>query len=226
MASKNHPFFSIDISIYFVNISNTNNQNNMENIKKTVNFLFELCGAKTTPRTGWQRIGIKSPESLADHSALSGQIAYILAALEGANPDRAASLAIFHDTAELRTGDQSWVSRIYSGNENQKEKAQNDQINGLSVAGQIKAVFDELKECQTKEAQVAWDADFLDMAIQSKYYVANGNKKAKLWLESIADVFKTESGKQIFDAVKDAGIEDWWMELEPIKEKFNRLKRE
>jgi len=56
----------------------------MENIKKIVNLLIELAGAKTAPRTGWQRIGIKSPESLADHAALSGQIAYILAAMEGA----------------------------------------------------------------------------------------------------------------------------------------------
>jgi putative hydrolase of HD superfamily len=196
----------------------------MENIKRVVNFLFELAGAKTTARTGWQRIGIKTPESLADHCALSGQIAYILATMEGANPDRATALAIFHDTAELRLGDQNWVARIYSDNENQKEKAQNDQIDGTSGTPQIEAIFDELKECKTKEAQIAWDADFLDMAIQAKYYVANGNDKANLWFESIADAFKTESAKEIYVAIKNAGIEDWWMELPLIKAKFDKLR--
>ena len=196
----------------------------MENIQKMVNFLFELAGAKTTARTGWQRIGVKVPESMADHCALSGQIAFVLATMEGANAERAAALAIFHDTAELRLGDANWVARVYLDHENVKERAQNDQIDGVSAAPQLKAIFDELKDCKTKEAQIAWDADSLDMAIQAKYYIANGNKKAELWIESIAGAFKTESAKQIFAAIKNSGIEDWWMELEPIKKKFNRLR--
>lgn len=196
----------------------------MENIKKVANFLFELAGAKTTPRTGWHRIGINLSESLADHSALSGQIAYILAAMEGANPDHAVALAIFHDTAELRLGDANWVARIYNDHKNQKERAQSDQINGMSVAPKMKAIFEELKDCKTKEAQIAWDADSLDMAIQAKYYAENGNKKALLWIESIGNAFKTDSAKQIFAAIKNAGIEDWWMDLDPIKEKFGQLR--
>jgi|GEM_PF-1645438 len=59
------------------------------------------------------------------------------------------------------------------------------------------------------------------MAIQAKCYITNGNKKAKLWLESIGDVFKTDSAKDLFAAIKDADIEDWWMELESIKKKFD-----
>ena len=109
--------------------------------KKIVSFLFELAGGKTTPRTGWQRIGIKLPESLADHSALSGQIAYILALMEDANPDRAAALALFHDTAELRSGEQNWVSRIYSNHDNQKEKILKNQLSGLPGAGQLAGAF-------------------------------------------------------------------------------------
>jgi len=196
----------------------------MDNIKKIVNFLYELAGAKTTPRTGWQRIGIKFPESLADHSALSGQIAYILALMEGANPDRAAALAIFHDTAELRIGDHNWVTRIYSGHEAMKGKATNDQVSGLPFGGKFKSIFDEMEERKTKESLVAWDADFLDMAIQSKIYAENGNKKALLWLESIKDAFATESAKEIFSALESSGIEDWWMELESIRKKFDSLR--
>jgi len=192
----------------------------MKNTKNIANFLIELAGAKTAPRTGWQRIGIKSPESLADHAALSGQIAYVLAAMEGANPDRAAALAIFCDVAQLRAGDQNWVNRIYSDYENEKEKAQNDQLDGLPVAGRMKDIFNEIKECKTKEAIIAKDADFLDMAIQAKYYIANGNKKAGLWIESIKNVFRTDSAKEIFESLKSANIEDWWMDLEPIKKKF------
>ena len=192
--------------------------------KKIVNFLFELAGAKTTPRSGWQRIGIKSPESLADHRALAGQIAYVLASMEGANADRAAALALFGDLVTLRTGEDNWVSRIYRGAGKDEEAAIGGQLAGLSFGGQLGSLVAELKEGKTREAVIARDADYLDRAIQAKYYADNGNKKALLWLESASDDFQTDSAKTIFVAVRDGGIEDWWMELDPIKKKFASLR--
>jgi putative hydrolase of HD superfamily len=40
-------------------------------------------------------------------------LAWILAGLEGANHDRAATLALSHDSQEFRTGDLDHVGRIY-----------------------------------------------------------------------------------------------------------------
>jgi len=187
--------------------------------------MMELAGAKTTARTGWQRIGIKTPESLADHSALSGQIAYVLALMEGANADRAAALSLFHDQAELRIGDANWVARTYIDHESMKVAAIGDQINGLPIAAGLSSLQDELKAGQSKEAVIAYDADWIDMAIQSKYYADAGNKKALLWLESIQDNIRTESGKEILAAIKNTGIEDWWMEMDSIKKKFEELRK-
>jgi putative hydrolase of HD superfamily len=195
----------------------------MEN-KKIVDFLFELAGAKTTPRSGWQRIGIKVPESLADHRALAGQIAYVLASMEGANADHSVALALFGDLVTLRIGEDNWVSRIYRGAGKDEEAAIGDQMAGLSFGGQLGSLVAELKEGATREAVIARDADYLDRAIQAKYYADNGNKKALLWLESAGDSFQTDSAKTIFAAVKDSGIEDWWMELEPMKKKFASLR--
>lgn len=192
----------------------------MDNYKKILNFIFELTSAKTTSRTGWQRIGIKVPESLADHSALSGQIAYVLAPMEGANPDRSAVLALFHDLAESRLGDANWVARIYTDYENKKETVISDQLRDLPVKNHLESLARELKEKKTKEAQVAWDADFLDMAVQSKYYTENGNQKARLWFESVKNEFTTASAKKLYSMIESGGIDDWWMELEPIKKKF------
>jgi 5'-deoxynucleotidase YfbR-like HD superfamily hydrolase len=95
-----------------------------------------------------------------------------------------------------------------------------DQLSGLPIARQFKEVFEELNEGKTKEAIIAGDADLLDMAIQSKIYAENGNKKAALWSESIKNKFATRSAKEIFSALEAAGSEDWWMELEAIKNKF------
>ncbi|MCU0652632.1 MAG: HD domain-containing protein [Candidatus Pacebacteria bacterium] len=194
----------------------------MDNIKKIANFLFELAGAKTTARTGWQRIGIKVPESLADHAGVSGQIAYVLALMEDADPDRAAALSLFHDTAELRLGDANWVARVYTDYENKKERAVADQLRDLPVGEQMKSVFDELKEMKTKEARVAQDADFLDMAIQSRYYSENGNQKAALWYESIDGYFSTKSAQDLYVLIGKAGMEEWWMEIDAIRKKFRK----
>lgn len=196
----------------------------MENLKKIVNFLFELCGAKTICRSGWQRIGIKDPESLADHALLSAQIAYILALMEKADPDRAASLALFADRARTRTGDANWVSRIYSPQSESEEKAADSQVSGLPIAEQMSSIFQELKDQKTKEAIVARDADYLDLAIQSKYYADDGNKKALLYLESAGADLKTESARNIFTVIKETGIEEWWMEMEEIKKKFEKIR--
>lgn len=81
--------------------------------KKIANFVFELNEAKRTPRSGWHRTGIKNAESLAEHSAVCAQIAFLLGEMESVNAEHCALLALFHDIGEIRTGDEDWVSRIY-----------------------------------------------------------------------------------------------------------------
>lgn len=68
---------------------------------------------KRAPRTGWFLAGVENPESVAEHSFLTALIAYSLALLEGADPHRTATLALFHDTGESRTGDIPSVGRAY-----------------------------------------------------------------------------------------------------------------
>ena len=144
--------------------------------------------------------------------------------MEGANPDRAAALSLFHDTAELRLGDANWVARNYTDHENMKDKVLNDQLAGLPMMGGLKNIFDELKGLGTKEAIIALDADSLDMAIQSKYYFENGNKKSGLWFEGIKNSLRTNSAKEVYALLENTGIEEWWMELESIKKKFDSLR--
>lgn len=56
-------------------------------------------------RAGWWHAGVRDPESVAEHPARVAQPAALLAAEEGGNPERAACLALWHDTQETRTGD-------------------------------------------------------------------------------------------------------------------------
>src|SRR5438045_2773079 len=68
-------------------------------------FGFELGILKRMRRAGWWQAGVRDPESVAEHTARVAQLAGLLATEEGADPARAAYLALWHDTQETRTGD-------------------------------------------------------------------------------------------------------------------------
>src|SRR5690242_21398926 len=68
-------------------------------------FGYELGLLKRVRRSGWWHAGVRDPESVGEHSLRAAQLAALLAAEEGASPERAAFLALWHDTQETRTGD-------------------------------------------------------------------------------------------------------------------------
>ena len=187
----------------------------MDMFKRIADFLFELNEQKRSPRSGWQRIGIKSPESLAEHTAACAQIAYVLAAMEGANPDHAAALALFHDASEVREGDHNWITRIYRGT-NGKAGAALAQIEGLPMSANLAAAFQELEDGKTKEAIVVHDADFLDLALQAKVYEQSGCRSALFFINGMRDSLKTDSAKKILAAIEQSNIQDWWLAIPEI----------
>ena len=65
-------------------------------------FVYELGLLKRIRRSGWWHAGVRDPESVAEHTMRVAQLAAIIAAEEGANPERAAFLAIWHDSQETR----------------------------------------------------------------------------------------------------------------------------
>ena len=77
-------------------------------LEETVRLAHEWGALKQLPRTGWTRAGIHQPETVAAHTARTAMLAWVLAGLEGVDQDRAATLALFHDSQESRTGDRSF----------------------------------------------------------------------------------------------------------------------
>lgn len=185
--------------------------------KKIVNFLFELNEAKRTPRSGWHRTGIKNAESLAEHSAVCAQIAFLLGEMEGANAEHCALLALFHDVGEVRTGDEDWISRIYKNKNDSEGKAFLAQSADLPMGGKLKSFFDEIKKQKTKEAIIAKDADLLELAVQAKFYTQSGYGSAALFIDGMRDNLKTESAKKLLVEIEKSKIEDWWMAIPEIR---------
>ncbi len=200
----------------------------MDDIKKIADFLFELNESKRTLRHGWHRMGVKCPESVAEHTAATAQIAFILTRLENADAGRAVLLALFHDIGEVRSGDDDWVSKIYHDKNSAEAKAYAAQIKSLPVADELEMIGREMKEQKTREAMVAKDADLLELAVQAKVYADSGYRGAPLYIEGMRGNLKTGSAKKILAGIEKGHLEDWWLaipEIAAVAEKIFKRKR-
>lgn len=175
-----------------------------------VNLIFELGQLRLEPRKGWHRIGIR-PENVAEHSLRAAQLAYILAVMEEhPNPHHAASLAVFHDMAETRTGDPDRVAKRYSKSD--QEGAARDQTEGLGELGKsVLSMWKEVEEAKTAAGKIAKDADRLEMAFTAKELLERGHGRAEKWMESVAEMFETDSARRLFDALQNGDPDEWWL---------------
>jgi putative hydrolase of HD superfamily len=182
----------------------------MDEYAAVANLLYEVGLLKRYKRTGWQIAGVPDPESVADHTARTAMIAAVVAALEGHDPQRAAFLALWHDTQETRTMDIPYVGRTVLEATPNVEITES-QVDGTPapVASMIKAAVAEYETRESPESACAKDADRLDCLFQALEYRASGNGNMRSWIESSLSGLNTASAKRIADAALHASPLDW-----------------
>src|SRR5579883_3517770 len=100
----------------------------MDDIAK---YTYEIGHLKRVKRSGWWIAGITDPESVAEHTARTAMLGYLLASLAGADPMKTATICLFHDTAETRIGDLHRVARRYLDADKAEEQAFSEQVERL-----------------------------------------------------------------------------------------------
>lgn len=185
-----------------------------DDIEATAAFLAEAGHLKNTDRAGWKLAGIRDPESVAEHSFRVGVIAYVLARLEGANADRAAALALFHDLPETRIADIPSVGKRYVSAVPPDDVIK-DQTAGLPevVAQPIRALIAEFEAKETPEARCAKDADKIECLLQAREYQARGNQLVQPWVDTMLAAVRTESGKRLAEAAASQPVDAWWHDI-------------
>ncbi|MGH3694765.1 MAG: HD domain-containing protein [Pseudonocardiaceae bacterium] len=175
--------------------------NSDEQDAAVASFAFELGVLKRMRRTGWWHLGVRDPESVAEHSLRVAQLASIIAAIEGAEPGRAALLAIWHDSPETRTGDIPHTAGPYL-DERSPEVITADQTAALPDTARktVQESVIEYEAQQTAEARCAKDADKLECLIQAIEYQNAGYAKAQGWIESSRADLHTDAARRIADA--------------------------
>jgi putative hydrolase of HD superfamily len=164
-------------------------------------FAYELGVLKRMRRTGWWHVGVRDPESVAEHSLRVAQLAGLLAAEEGADPARASYLALWHDTQETRTGDLPHTAYSYVDKPDAR-RITADQTEGLPQAAQdsVRHAVDEFETASTAEARCAKDADKLEMLLQALEYRDLGVRRVDGWIESAHQSLKTQTAKRVAEA--------------------------
>ncbi|HEU5156576.1 MAG TPA: HD domain-containing protein [Streptosporangiaceae bacterium] len=181
-----------------------------DDLERLTGYLYEMGLLKRYRRTGWFILGVGDPESVADHSFRAAIIAAALAALEGANPERAALLSLFHDSQESRLTDLPYVSRPYVSKA-PNEEVTAEQMRGLpeEVASVVERAVGEYEEHASIEARCAHDADKLDCLLQAVEYREHGYRNAQPWIDSSLAQLQTVHGKRLAEEVQRTGSLDW-----------------
>ena len=173
-------------------------------------FLFELGYLKTLPRAGWLRLGIPLPESVAAHSFRVGILGMVLASLEGADPNRAAALATFHDAHETRVGDVPATGRAYITTAKPEAITAHQAARLPDDMGKLfQDLTAEYEAAQTLEARCARDADKIETMLQAIEYGEQGYK-TEPWVRTSVESLRTDSAKQLAQAINAADPAEWW----------------
>ena len=183
-----------------------------------VSFAYEAGQLKKLPRAGWLLTGINNPESVADHSFRVAVLAYLIAVQEGANPERAATLGLFHDFPETRIGDVPSVGKPYVRTAD-PNKVITDQTAALpaDLARHITALIAEHESAKTPDATLesrcSRDADKVDCLMQAREYQAQGNQLVQPWIDSMVPAVSTRTGMALVKAAQDLSPSIWWGEF-------------
>jgi putative hydrolase of HD superfamily len=181
-------------------------------MKNLAHFLFEVGMLKRTPRTGFQFLG-SGAESVTEHSFRTAVIGYTLAQLDGrVDAARVMQLCLFHDLPEARLGDLNYVNKKYvQANE---QKAIDDLAATLPFGADYRATLAEFMAAESAEAQIAHDADQLEMILALKEYKDLGNRNADEWFPFSLKRLRTDAARRLAATIWETDSSRWWFEGE------------
>ena len=187
--------------------------------RKLINFIEEAGMLKRVKRSGWWVLGIKNPESVAEHSFRCAVLGYILARMEKIPPYKAMLMALFNDIHEARINDLHKMAQRYIRFKNAEDEAFKEQIDPLPkvLKNELKNMHSEYRKQSTKESIIARDADILECLIQAKEYEEHGYTEAVKFMKKAPAALRTKSAKALWSLAKKMKLNEWWERLSAFK---------
>jgi len=146
-----------------------------------VEFFKKSGQLKKISRSGWIRVGIKSPESVADHTFRTALLCMIFSSLEGLDELKMLQMALIHDLPEVITGDLTPSEKVIADRKGE-ENAMKSLLSLLpkEVRGKYIEVWHEYAAGKTDEARAVKQLEKLEMGLQAREYEDAGVAKESL----------------------------------------------
>jgi putative hydrolase of HD superfamily len=181
----------------------------MSEFHKIVNLFNEMGMLSLIPRSGFAFLG-SGHQSVAEHSFRVSLIAYVLARLspQTLNIHKLVMMCLLHDLPEARIGDLNYVQKKYVLP--QLNIALDDIASGSFLGPEIVDLIKEFEQGTSLEAQLAHDADQLELLLVLKREGEIGNMRAKEWISNLLKRVQTEVGKQVAEVICETPSDAWW----------------
>lgn len=191
------------------------NKKSKLNINQEIfDYISEVGNLMFMPRSH-NRSLLNTFDTVASHAFHVGIIAYCLTRMEKLTHEdgiKALSMGVFHDNAEMRTGDLDFIAKNYATTD--ETKAIKDQLKNLPFGADLIKIFEEYEERKTLISKCAKDADSLEQMYQEWVLMHTGNTMAKRWFEGSTinriPYLRTKSAKLIAKIMLKRHPHQWW----------------
>lgn len=168
-------------------------------------FFAAAAGLKSVPRQGWMdKLGMHSPESVADHSYMVALMSSVLAAGSGVDASRAVRMALLHDLAESRIGDLV-PGQVPDDRKREMEDGAMRQILAdlpEPARSYCQDAWDDFQRGESAEAVFVREVDKLEMALQAVAYARDGaGRDVTPFLDSAREVIRDGPLRDVLDQV-------------------------
>lgn len=179
-------------------------------MRNIVDLLYEIEMLSHIPRSGFAFLG-SGKQSVAEHSFCVALVAHVLAKLtpEPIDHDKLMMLCLFHDLPESRIGDLNYVQKKYVQANLQKALA--DIEKGSPLGSEIVNWIKEYEEETTIEAQLAHDADQIELLLMLKKEGEMGNPRCEKWIDNTIKRIKTPAAKKLIESILSTSSDHWWL---------------
>ncbi len=146
-------------------------------------FFQTAANLKNISRQGWiDKLSIKNPESVADHTFSMAIMGMIISDLENLDSEKILKMILLHDLAESKVGDLVPDEMGIDKKQRLENQAFDEIIKTLpeSLITNYTKIWKEYQENSSEESSIVHQIDKLEMVLQAKIYQSQGHSKEKL----------------------------------------------
>ena len=171
-----------------------------------LDFLNYSINLKNISRQGWMdKLSIKNPESVADHSYSMAIMAMIISDLENYDSEKILKMTLLHDLAESKIGDITPEQMTPENKMKIENEAFDKIINQLpdTIKSQYLEIWKEYQNSSSKESLFVHQIDRLEMVLQAKIYQKSGKtiEDIEPFLESAKRSITDKKLKELFTKI-------------------------